>query len=82
MVAKKTANKGARGRKKSVVDVDSPVDPKKSYTSEQLCHSLGIERTTLWRYRKAGLRSSERGGRQYFHGRDVQAFLFGEHATK
>jgi hypothetical protein len=77
--AKKHA--GGRPKKSTTVDIDAPIDPKKSYTSEQLCRALGIERTTLWRYRKQGLQSVEKGTRHFFLGKDVQRFLFGDTAV-
>lgn len=75
---KKTAKKAATKRAESPkVDLDNPIDPRKSYTSEQLCHALGIERTTLWRYRRQGLKSIQKGTRFFYLGSAVQEFLFG-----
>lgn len=83
MVAAKTAKSRTKKRpkKSTTVDIDNPIDPKKSYTSEQLCKALGIERTTLWRYRKQGLQSVEKGARHFYLGKDVQRFLFGDTAV-
>lgn len=78
---KKSAKASKPTAKATKVDIDNPIDPQKSYTSEQLCHALGIERTTLWRYRRQGLKSHQKGSRFFYRGSEVQEFLFGESAA-
>lgn len=65
------------GKKAPKKTVTQPVLANASYTSEQLCAALGVERTTLWRWRKEGLPWKQRGARYYYLGKDVQKFLFG-----
>lgn len=80
MVAQKSKKRVAKKRTRTAkpgVNPKSPLNPSLSYTSEQLCETLGIERTTLWRWKKLGLQGKHIGNRDYYRGSDVQRFMFG-----
>jgi hypothetical protein len=79
MVAEKTRSRSRKRQRKAKIqhDPQSPLNPTLSYTTEQLCAAVGVERTTIWRWRKMGLKATERAGRLFYRGRDVQKFLHG-----
>lgn len=77
---KKRRVKGGTSRKavkKQRVNSETALNPAFSYTSEQLCRTLGVDRTSLWRWKKLGLTCKRVGHRDYYLGADVQKFMFG-----
>ncbi len=65
----------AEGVRMALKALPSPESSPELVSNSELAERLGVSKTTLWRWRKRGLRSFETGSTVHFLWTDVEAFL-------
>lgn len=72
------SDKSGNSDKKPSKPVVSPIDPARSYTMEQLQQAAMVCRSTIYKWKRDGLKSVRVGHRNRFLGADVIKYLHGK----
>lgn len=70
--------KGRTKSSRATEDFGLPIDPEKSYTTEQLMRDAQVSSATIGRWRRMGLVPTRMGKRNRYRGADVLKFLHPE----